>query len=298
MGNTLYCNAAARDASNGPGLRTPHVFLSYTCAHSHDHAHSHEPAHAKYGREINEKLSARSSSWSSAKASDLLTGDKFFFSAQKVYSSTFSFVSHSCLKTQVRARLYIHPSTFPVPVVVIPSLLFTAFLLDQTQDGEQGPCDLMFHHLQPRKLSWARIAQRTAILMVLGDAHMPTHMGQHTDTVTKIIMDTNMTMDTATSIMSTEQKMCMDNSPSNEKWLKVLLAFGSGGLLGDAFLHLIPHAMPADSGSHSHSHSHEGGHGHSHGDMHVGGWVLADLYTFMKRVRLRRIMAWSYVYNK
>ena len=35
-----------------------------------------------------------------------------------------------------------------------------------------------------------------------------------------------------------------------------------GGLLGDAFLHLIPHAMMASGGEdHGHSHSH----GHSHG---------------------------------
>lgn len=57
--------------------------------------------------------------------------------------------------------------------------------------------------------------------------------------------------------------------------LKVLLSFGSGGLLGDAFLHLIPHSQPSHHNSHelSHSHSHE----HSHGphDMTVGGYVLA-----------------------
>ncbi|PIO58247.1 hypothetical protein TELCIR_20322, partial [Teladorsagia circumcincta] len=68
-----------------------------------------------------------------------------------------------------------------------------------------------------------------------------------------------------------------DNSPSNGPWLKVLLAFGSGGLLGDAFLHLIPHAVPHSSGSHahSHSHSHQEGHSHEPHDMSVGGWVLA-----------------------
>ena len=55
--------------------------------------------------------------------------------------------------------------------------------------------------------------------------------------------------------------------------LKVLLAFASGGLLGDAFLHLIPHAIMAQEG---HGHSHGGGgdsHGHSHashGHSHGG----------------------------
>ena len=40
-------------------------------------------------------------------------------------------------------------------------------------------------------------------------------------------------------------------------------SFASGGLLGDAFLHLIPPAQSAvESGGHGHSHSH----GHSHGE--------------------------------
>lgn len=69
--------------------------------------------------------------------------------------------------------------------------------------------------------------------------------------------------------------------------LKILLAFASGGLLGDAFLHLIPHAQESvghDHGhAHSHSHgghSHEGGEGHSH-DMRVGLWVLGGIITFL-----------------
>ena len=45
--------------------------------------------------------------------------------------------------------------------------------------------------------------------------------------------------------------------------LKIILSFASGGLLGDAFLHLIPHAMMS-SGT-------EEGHGHGHGHSHGGG---------------------------
>ena len=41
-------------------------------------------------------------------------------------------------------------------------------------------------------------------------------------------------------------------------------SFASGGLLGDAFLHLIPHAASAVEGEAGHGHSHS--HGHSHGD--------------------------------
>lgn len=66
--------------------------------------------------------------------------------------------------------------------------------------------------------------------------------------------------------------------------LKVLLSFGSGGLLGDAFLHLIPHSQPAREHGHGHSHSHaQGGSGHSHGphEMAVGGYVLAGNF-FLK----------------
>ena len=35
----------------------------------------------------------------------------------------------------------------------------------------------------------------------------------------------------------------LDNSQEKQWLLKILLAFASGGLLGDAFLHLIPHAI-------------------------------------------------------
>lgn len=80
--------------------------------------------------------------------------------------------------------------------------------------------------------------------------------------------------------------------------LKTLLAFASGGLLGDAFLHLIPHATTPHSHAehghqHTHSHSEEesGEHNHSH-DMRVGLWVLAGIITFLaveKVVRLLKI---------
>ena len=65
--------------------------------------------------------------------------------------------------------------------------------------------------------------------------------------------------------------------------MQVLLSFASGGLLGDAFLHLIPHALsphaPGDhSHSHTHGHSHENGHGH---DMTVGLWVLGGIIAFL-----------------
>lgn len=88
----------------------------------------------------------------------------------------------------------------------------------------------------------------------------------------------------------------LDDTESMQPRLKILLAFASGGLLGDAFLHLIPHAVaPHDHSSHSHSHAHshddhgEGGHHH---DMWIGLWVLAGIIAFLaveKIVRLLKI---------
>lgn len=88
----------------------------------------------------------------------------------------------------------------------------------------------------------------------------------------------------------------LDNTEEMQPRLKTLLAFASGGLLGDAFLHLIPHAIQPhnhhgdghDHGSHGHSHGHGGEEGHGH-DMRVGLWVLAGIIAFLaveKGVRL------------
>ncbi|CAD6192590.1 unnamed protein product [Caenorhabditis auriculariae] len=72
--------------------------------------------------------------------------------------------------------------------------------------------------------------------------------------------------------------------------LRLLLAFGAGGLLGDAFLHLIPGSM--ESHGHDHGtiagHGHEIGHGHVHGHGHshshdnfAGGFVLTGFFVFV-----------------
>ncbi|XP_075042531.1 zinc transporter SLC39A7 [Mixophyes fleayi] len=77
------------------------------------------------------------------------------------------------------------------------------------------------------------------------------------------------------------------NSSQHQSLLKLLLSFASGGLLGDAFLHLIPHALEPHSHhqaaeetheSHGHGHSHD--HSHSH-TMSVGLWVLAGIIAFL-----------------
>ncbi|XP_030376915.1 protein catecholamines up [Scaptodrosophila lebanonensis] len=89
----------------------------------------------------------------------------------------------------------------------------------------------------------------------------------------------------------------LDNSEAMKPRLKVLLAFASGGLLGDAFLHLIPHATHPHSHDehdhHGHSHSHEDhdGHGHEHAhDMSVGLWVLGGIIAFLSVEKIVRIL--------
>ncbi|XP_007442714.1 zinc transporter SLC39A7 [Python bivittatus] len=82
------------------------------------------------------------------------------------------------------------------------------------------------------------------------------------------------------------------NSPQHQALLKLLLSFASGGLLGDAFLHLIPHALEphahhGEAAGHGHSHTKPSGHGHSHqGPAHqhmmaVGLWVLSGIVAFL-----------------
>ncbi|XP_046835180.1 protein catecholamines up [Vespa crabro] len=94
----------------------------------------------------------------------------------------------------------------------------------------------------------------------------------------------------------------LDNTKEREPLLKILLSFASGGLLGDAFLHLIPHALVPHSHESSHSHSHDHFHDHKHEesdqkheesdhkhDMSVGLCVLLGIIVFLiveKAVRM------------
>ena len=92
----------------------------------------------------------------------------------------------------------------------------------------------------------------------------------------------------------------LENATEHSTLLKVLLSFASGGLLGDAFLHLIPHAISPHDHTHNHTHhsehdhhhhhddqehhhdNHEIGHTHDHmADMMVGLWVLCGIVTFL-----------------
>ncbi|XP_014610930.1 PREDICTED: protein catecholamines up [Polistes canadensis] len=83
----------------------------------------------------------------------------------------------------------------------------------------------------------------------------------------------------------------LDNTKECEPLLKILLSFASGGLLGDAFLHLIPHALVPHSheSSHSHSDSHQHEESEHKHDMSVGLCVLLGITVFLiveKAVRM------------
>lgn len=94
----------------------------------------------------------------------------------------------------------------------------------------------------------------------------------------------------------------LDNAHEHESLLKVLLSFASGGLLGDAFLHLIPHALSPHHAHHSegeghshvhdeHHHHHHDHHGHDHTqEMSIGLWVLAGILAFLLVEKLVRLM--------
>lgn len=83
----------------------------------------------------------------------------------------------------------------------------------------------------------------------------------------------------------------LDKSKEKEPLLKILLSFASGGLLGDSFLHLIPHALsPHSHDEESAEHHHNGHeHEHDHSHSHVGFFVLLGILIFLvveKSVRL------------
>ena len=81
---------------------------------------------------------------------------------------------------------------------------------------------------------------------------------------------------------------------ADARWKQVLLAFAAGGLLGDALLHLMPHAMGHDLGRSEHAGlvqactsprtlGHEShGHGHDHtAELGSGLSVLAGILSFL-----------------
>lgn len=83
------------------------------------------------------------------------------------------------------------------------------------------------------------------------------------------------------------------------------MSFASGGLLGDAFLHLIPHSLSTHDHHHhegdqhhhhdhdqhcsAHSHSHEDAHDHSN-ETRVGLWILGGILMFLFVEKMVRVI--------
>lgn len=90
----------------------------------------------------------------------------------------------------------------------------------------------------------------------------------------------------------------LNNRRDHESLLKILLSFASGGLLGDAFLHLIPHALsPHTPGMpHTHENNHGHNHGHSHSDNNIGAWVLCGILVFLIVEKCVRLMKGDHVH--
>ena len=80
----------------------------------------------------------------------------------------------------------------------------------------------------------------------------------------------------------------LDNTEAMKPRLKVILAFASGGLLGDAFLHLIPHATHSHE-HHAQSHKESDDSNHHH-NMSIGLGVLGGIITFLAVEKLVRLI--------
>lgn len=93
----------------------------------------------------------------------------------------------------------------------------------------------------------------------------------------------------------------IENNDEHQQFLKILLSFASGGLLGDAFLHLIPHALSPHN-HHDHNddhhcnvkpHSSGGDHDHDHDHGHetrVGLWILSGILMFLFIEKMVRVI--------
>lgn len=86
----------------------------------------------------------------------------------------------------------------------------------------------------------------------------------------------------------------------NEKLHKTLLSFAAGGLLGEVFLHSLPHLLEAEEAEEGEEHAHQGhshgGHGgheehHHHGAAkRVSLWVLFGFLAFFAAEKLARVL--------
>ena len=62
--------------------------------------------------------------------------------------------------------------------------------------------------------------------------------------------------------------------------LKLMVSFAMGGLLGDVFLHLLPHASHNHDHDHHHDHDNDHDHGHNIAELLPGLCVLFGIFSF------------------
>jgi zinc transporter 7 len=83
---------------------------------------------------------------------------------------------------------------------------------------------------------------------------------------------------------------------TSEATLNTLVSFAVGSLLGDVFLHLLPHAFAPHSHEHEHEHEHEHHHYHAEYEhdhtrgLYIGLAVLAGFMTFFSIERGMRLL--------
>ncbi|PIA19586.1 Zip-domain-containing protein [Coemansia reversa NRRL 1564] len=101
----------------------------------------------------------------------------------------------------------------------------------------------------------------------------------------------------ATFYISLFPNLILFATPSSipNKVLRVMVGFAVGGLLGDVFLHLLPHMF---AGEHGHGHGHSHSHGHEHGETsgdHVrntvyGCTIFLGLMVFFSVDKFMRLL--------
>ncbi|CAL8097391.1 unnamed protein product [Calicophoron daubneyi] len=128
-----------------------------------------------------------------------------------------------------------------------------------------------------------------------GSVHVHKHTHEHVTGKIRVDSPLHMWLETmgAVGLISVAPFLMLALLPDLSKhqgMLKILLGFAAGGLLGDAFLHLIPHAIDRGHGHHDdHSNNiHE--HDHRH-HLVVGLSVVGGIFIFLcieKLIRLAR----------
>uniref|UniRef100_A0A1I7X499 Zinc transporter n=1 Tax=Heterorhabditis bacteriophora TaxID=37862 RepID=A0A1I7X499_HETBA len=234
------------------------LLITFVAGSANSHTHSHEPAHLKYGREVNEQT-----------AKEISEGH--------YHSHSHSHSSGGC----PHAHSHVHDQDYDGYHTGGYSSKDSLHTHDEYSHSEGSKNVHKVDGKPPHKqIIYEEEYRYEGFLSFMNNPR--TRLWVHAIGATLII--------SAAPFFILFFIPIQANTDESGPLLKVLLAFGSGGLLGDAFLHLIPHASPNSEGSHSHSHSHEIGHSHGPHDMSVGGWVLTGIIAFLTVEKIVRIL--------